>query len=648
MKNIVTISSQNGTCECTCCASTYDGTNSLYIETNVNNKSNPKLEVYLNDSLVQTIVLEANSNNLVAIGSEYFASNGVLKVRYCDDNYSGSFFTFDFPNSLAGNMIVRKAGDYSFNIHYATSSGGGGEATTVSVKVNSTNTVESTQPARVINVGDDVNVALDFYIPSGKDGEKGAAGEKGVGVESTDVMYYKSTSSTELVGGEWFSDAPPWENGTYFWTKTVTTFDNGSKLESNPVCITGPKGDTGPQGNIGETGPKGDTGATGPKGDKGDKGETGATGATGATGPTGPTGATGATGKGVTVIVEQYYLSTSKTALAGGSWSLTPPTWTSGKYIWTRSAVTWTDNTTTYTTPQLANALNGANELATTAKQTADGKNVVFYQASQPSTSGRIKGDLWFDTDDGNKMYCFNGATWTASPYGTNAIASGAITTVHLVSNAVTSDKIASKAITSSKIDVDELFSKEITATGSISGATLISQADSKKVVVENGEISFYTEDTRGEGGFIETGNIRPASMGDTEASGNWIFDGVQTANGVDLDTVASQISVKDVPITGDGYYGSIVCKVKNNRAVLNGHIVTPSNISPNTYATIGTVEVGARPNVSTVLIVGVLGYDGVAQGMCIGEVTTNGEIIVKNTLNLHTRHFYFDAVWDV
>ena len=87
---------------------------------------------------------------------------------------------------------------------------------------------------------------------------------------------------------------------------------------------------------------------------------------------------------------------------------------------------------------------------------------------------------------------------------------------------------------------------------------------------------------------------------------------------------------------------------MKNNRVVLNGHVVTHSDISPNTYATIGTVEVDARPNVSTVLIVGVLGYDGVAQGMCIGEVATNGEIIVKNTLNLHTRHFYFDAVWDV
>ena len=118
--------------------------------------------------------------------------------------------------------------------------------------------------------------------------------------------------------------------------------------------------------------------------------------------------------------------------------------------------------------------------------------------------------------------------------------------------------------------------------------------------------------------------------------------------NKQDIATINSNLTTNNISITGNNSYGSIVCKMKNNRVVLNGHIVTSSNISPNTYATIGTVEVGARPNVSTVLIVGVLGYDGVAQGMCIGEVTRNGEIIVKNTLNLYTRHFYFDAVWDV
>lgn len=60
-------------------------------------------------------------------------------------------------------------------------------------------------------------------------------------------------------------------------------------------------------------------------------------------------GQDGVNGVGISSMVEQYYLSTSQTALSGGSWSTTVPTWQQGKYIWTRSAITYTDNTTTTT-----------------------------------------------------------------------------------------------------------------------------------------------------------------------------------------------------------------------------------------------------------------------------------------------------------
>lgn len=47
--------------------------------------------------------------------------------------------------------------------------------------------------------------------------------------------------------------------------------------------------------------------------------------------------------------VEQFYLSSSATALSGGSWSNNQPTWTNGKYIWRRTLVTYGDGTTAYT-----------------------------------------------------------------------------------------------------------------------------------------------------------------------------------------------------------------------------------------------------------------------------------------------------------
>ena len=71
--------------------------------------------------------------------------------------------------------------------------------------------------------------------------------------------------------------------------------------------------------------------------------------------------------------MEQYYLSTSATTQAGGSWSTTQPEWQADHYIWTRSYITWDDGSTAVTTPVLAQALNGANSNAQEAIDTANG-----------------------------------------------------------------------------------------------------------------------------------------------------------------------------------------------------------------------------------------------------------------------------------
>lgn len=55
----------------------------------------------------------------------------------------------------------------------------------------------------------------------------------------------------------------------------------------------------------------------------------------------------------------------------------------------------------------IANAISAANN----AQTTADGKAVVYYQASAPSSASA--GDLWYDTDDTqHRTYRYNGSTW--------------------------------------------------------------------------------------------------------------------------------------------------------------------------------------------------------------------------------------------
>lgn len=152
----------------------------------------------------------------------------------------------------------------------------------------------------------------------GEDGQNGQDGKDGKGVRSVDVLYYLSTSSSSLVGGSWLTTPPAWVNGKYMWSKTKVTYTDNTTSETSPVCITGSKGSDGTNGSDGED------------------------------------------GRGISSIIEQYYLSTSSNSLVGGSWSTTPPTWENGKYIWTRSVITYTDNTSTTTSPICSTGSTGA------------------------------------------------------------------------------------------------------------------------------------------------------------------------------------------------------------------------------------------------------------------------------------------------
>ena len=135
-------------------------------------------------------------------------------------------------------------------------------------------------------------------------------------IASVDVQYAQGVSRTEAPKTGWQSVAPEWVEGKYIWTRTKTVMQSGEVSYSDPACISGADGQQ------------------------------------------------GVSGRGIKSIVEQYYLSSSDSSQVGGSWSEQQPAWSKGKYIWTRSKVTWSDGAVSYTTPCLAKAINGANQMA--------------------------------------------------------------------------------------------------------------------------------------------------------------------------------------------------------------------------------------------------------------------------------------------
>ena len=156
----------------------------------------------------------------------------------------------------------------------------------------------------------------------GLQGEKGENGIPGTNGENGKTSYLHIAYATNSTGTTGFSIADS-TNKTYIGQYTdFTQADSTDPSKYNWTLI---KGDKGEQGVPGQDGAKGDTGT------------------------------------GVKEIEEQYYLSTSETKPAGGSWKTTQDAWIPERYLWTRSKITWTDDTETYTTPILAEGINNAN-----------------------------------------------------------------------------------------------------------------------------------------------------------------------------------------------------------------------------------------------------------------------------------------------
>lgn len=123
----------------------------------------------------------------------------------------------------------------------------------------------------------------------------------------------------------------------------------------------------------------------------------------------------GTDGKGVASITRQYYVSTSKIAPTGGSWTTTAPAWSLGKYLWTRYEIKYTNPASTvYTTAYCDSSWEAINEIQ------IGGRNLVLNSNNGgngwSNTSYGIANKLEiseYASDDGNPLKA--GETYTIS-----------------------------------------------------------------------------------------------------------------------------------------------------------------------------------------------------------------------------------------
>lgn len=150
----------------------------------------------------------------------------------------------------------------------------------------------------------------------------GIKGESGRGIVGSPTLTYQAgISATVIPTGEWSSDIPLVNEGYTLWTKTTWKYSDNTTSEVYTPSITGKAG------------------------------------------------------KGIKSVKPEYYLSTSKMEVTGGTWQDTQPQKTANTWIWQRYKTTFTDESIGYSDAIRDDVLNGLVEVSIANKSTIEQLN---------------------------------------------------------------------------------------------------------------------------------------------------------------------------------------------------------------------------------------------------------------------------------
>lgn len=194
------------------------------------------------------------------------------------------------------------------------------------------------------------------------------------GTVSGTKQYYLQTASKDTPSkndSAWSTTKPPSIAGQHMWYMLADVLANGSEIKHDPFELTGIKGDAG-RGIVGNpkltyqastssvVPPTGQWLENIPLVNEGytlwtkitytysDK----------TTSDVYSPSIAGKAGRGIKQVYPEYYLSTSKTELTGGTWSATQPEKTKDAWIWVRYKTVFTDESTGYSDGVLDEVLN--------------------------------------------------------------------------------------------------------------------------------------------------------------------------------------------------------------------------------------------------------------------------------------------------
>jgi hypothetical protein len=173
----------------------------------------------------------------------------------------------------------------------------------------------------------------------------GIKGEAGRGIVGTpEITYQAGSSATTPPTGEWLANIPLVNEGYTLWVRAVYKYSDETTSEVFSPSIAGK------------------------------------------------------TGRGVKQVTPEYYLSTSKVEVTGGTWQETQPQKTADTWIWQRYRTTFTDESVGYSEPTKDDVLNGVYDVTSSNKSAIEQLNNSINLSVKETTA--IKKSLQSTNDD--------------------------------------------------------------------------------------------------------------------------------------------------------------------------------------------------------------------------------------------------------
>ncbi|WP_020408919.1 hypothetical protein [Hahella ganghwensis] len=284
---------------------------------------------------------------------------------------------------------------------------------------------------------------------------------------------------------------------------------------------------------------------------------------------------------------------------------------------------------------------------AASAQSTADGKIETFFQTGAPTASG--VGDLWFDTDDGNRVYRWNGSSWVDSQdteiaqaisnaAGAQATADGKVTTFYQATAPTaegvgdlwydTDDDIVYRWNGSNWLSSFATFGADWSSNVSNIPARFGNAPAGSGLYLTNTHLGYY-DSSMWQTYMDNSGNF--FLNGDSSNFLSWNGSTLQVRGDIQATSVAASISISAPTITG----GSI-----------NGTSVTATTI---TGGTIQTSTTGARTEISDatdqIRVFNDTGNGTIDRTITLGDndsIYNDCHLVVGNTSSNWTRNGIF------